>query len=86
MCRGAKDCLHKLPGPLYHSYPEVGTGYCRLAACRVTGLLSLVRLSSKIKLDTYSIFDYCLTYDKTILAGRALLNLLECLDLIFNVI
>jgi len=29
--RGAIDCLHSMPGPLHHHYPEVGTGYCRQA-------------------------------------------------------
>jgi len=39
---GAIDCLHKVSGPLYHSYPGVGTGYCRHTACRVTSSCSLV--------------------------------------------
>jgi hypothetical protein len=40
-CWAAKDCHHKLPGPLYRSYLTVGTGYCRRVAHRVTGNASL---------------------------------------------
>ena len=45
----AKDCHHKLPGPLYRSYLTVGTGYCRRVAHRVTGKQSLEHCRSKFK-------------------------------------
>lgn len=77
---GAIDCLHEVPGPLYHSYPRVGTGYCRHTACRVTSNFSLDGDDEKFK----SNFEPSMPAKRMILDPTRLLGSILRLHLIFT--
>ena len=51
MCREANDCLHVLPGSLYHCHPKVWTGYCRRYARRVTSRTSIDKRRKNSTMD-----------------------------------